>query len=109
MTILYNLRYDGESYRITKFHDDEVEGSYLVTYDNCDCPAGHRHTCRHRQMLPDLLPIIDTHWFWNFDTHTVVDLMGTPKATLDALIAPIVERTVVQDTSTSPPTPWRRL
>lgn len=108
MTTLYNLRHDGESYRITKFHDDEVEASYLVTHENCDCPAGHRHTCRHRQMLPDLLPIIDTHWFWNFDTHTLVDLMGTPKATLDALIAPIVCAPAEQDTSPEV-AKWRRI
>lgn len=108
MTTLYNLRHDSDQYRITKFTDDEVEGSYLVTHENCDCPAGHRHTCRHRQMLPNLLPIIDTHWFWNFDTHTVVDIMGTPKATLDALIAPIVEQTVVQDTSPEV-AKWRRI
>lgn len=50
---LYNMKADGDHWRVTKFSADlEVESSYLVSAEACDCPAGHRHTCRHRQMLP---------------------------------------------------------
>lgn len=50
---IYNCKADEHSYRVTKFTADlEVESSYLVSAEACDCPAGHRHTCRHRQMLP---------------------------------------------------------
>lgn len=98
---LYNLRHDGEQYRVTKFVDGEVEASYLTTHTECDCPAGFRPTCRHRQMLPDLLSIADTHWFLNNGTREVVDLIGTPKSTIDALIAPIKEDTSM--TAACPP------
>lgn len=50
---IYNMKADGDHWRITKFTPDlEVESSYLVSAEACDCPTGHRHTCRHRQMLP---------------------------------------------------------
>jgi hypothetical protein len=92
MTTLYNLRHDGEQYRITKFVDDAVESSYLTTHDECDCPAGSQPTCRHRMMLtlPFFREIIDTHWFYDFDRGIVVDLMGTPKSTIDAMVATAV-------------------
>lgn len=77
--VLYNLRSDGDQWRITKFTDDEVESSYLTSDQACDCPAGHRATCRHRAMLPELFPIRDTQWFYNYDSGAIVDLMGTPK------------------------------
>ena len=52
-TFLYNCKIDGDHYRITKFdaHFD-VEASYLCTEEECECPAGERPSCRHRQMLP---------------------------------------------------------
>lgn len=92
---LYSLRTDGQSnavggYRITKFVDGEVESSYLVHQDSCECPAGHRHTCRHRQMLPQMLAhgICNTHFFFAFDTGgQIVDFNGTPKRLLDELTA----------------------
>lgn len=47
------------NYRISKFDADlNVEASYLVKTDGaltCECPAGHRPSCRHRQMLPRFL------------------------------------------------------
>jgi hypothetical protein len=69
MTTLYNLRHDGDQYRVTKFNDAEVESSYLTTHTECDCPAGHRSTCRHRQMLPQMLErhLADSDLFWNHD------------------------------------------
>lgn len=87
MTTLYNLHTDGDQFRITKFVDGEVESSYICNTRECECPAGHRTTCRHRQMLPVMLAnhITDTHWFYNFDTHRVVDFNGELKSNLDAL------------------------
>jgi hypothetical protein len=102
MTVLYNCRHDGDQYRITKFNDGEVESSYLTTHENCDCPAGHRSTCRHRQMLPSMLlhGIVDTHWFLDWDgAGYPVDLMGTPKSTIDALIAPLEQTIEVRSPS----------
>ena len=95
MTPLYSLRteidHDSAShYRITKFVDGEVESSYLVGHDACECPAGHRHTCRHRQMLPQMLAhgIANTHWFFAFDMGgAIVDFNGTPKRLFDELAA----------------------
>jgi hypothetical protein len=87
MNTLYSLRTDGSDHRITKFVDGEVESSYLTSRDACECPAGHRATCRHRQMLPQLLAegIANTHWFWNFDLHRVVDFDGMLKSNFDAM------------------------
>lgn len=89
MTTLYSLRTDGDQHRITKFVDGEVESSYLTTFRECECPAGHRASCRHRQMLPQMLAagIVNTHWFYNFDTHRVVDFNGELKSNIDALNA----------------------
>lgn len=89
--ILYSLRTDKDGYRITKFDDGEPQGSYIVSTMACDCPAGHRHTCRHRQMLPQMLAhkLCDTHWFFCFDTGgQIVDFNGTSKHLLDQLAAP---------------------
>lgn len=71
----------GELYRLA---NGTTEGSFVITkYDHigfevlsnyhmsdaitCECPAGHRHTCRHRQMLPAMLDGIDTERFYRFD------------------------------------------
>jgi hypothetical protein len=87
MTTLYNLHSDGDQHRITKFVDGEVESSYVTSLYECECPAGHRPSCRHRQMLPQLLAegIANTHWFWNFDIHRVVDFNGMLKSNYDML------------------------
>lgn len=97
MTPLYSLRTDGDQYRITKFVDGDMESSYLCTESECECPAGHRHTCRHRQMLPTMLAhkLANTHWFFAFDTGgQIVDFNGTPKKLYDELTlasAPVPE------------------
>lgn len=70
MTILYNCKHSGNQFRITKFTSDfEVEASYLLDATTCECPAGHRPTCRHRQMLPKFIArnAIDTEWFFDHD------------------------------------------
>lgn len=70
MTSLYNCRHSGDQYRISKFdlHFD-LESSYLCTEAECECPAGHRPTCRHRQMLPKFIQRshIGDEWFFDFD------------------------------------------
>lgn len=52
---------------ITKY--DHIGFEVLSNYHmadaiTCECPAGHRDTCRHRQMLPAMLDIIDTDVFY---------------------------------------------
>ncbi len=76
---LYNLRSPST---ITKFDaDGNPEASYEVSADACTCPAGHRPTCRHRQMLSELLPLIDTEWFLDYSPgmSLVCDINYIPK------------------------------
>lgn len=85
---LYSLRteidHDGAMrYRITKFVAGEVESSYHTSRDACECPAGVRPTCRHRQMLPHMLnaDIANTHWFYDHDRGgAIVDFEGVPRS-----------------------------
>ena len=71
---LYNCRRastEGD-YRITKFTDGlDVEASYLTSVIECDCPAGFRHSCRHRDMLKDYFlsdtARIDSSWMLDYD------------------------------------------
>lgn len=70
MPFLYNCRDDGDQWRITKFDSDfNPEASYLLDASNCECPAGHRPTCRHRQMLPKFIArnAVNTQWFFDHD------------------------------------------
>lgn len=70
MTHLYSCRHDGDQYRITKFDSDlEVVSSYLCTPTECECPAGQRPMCRHREMLPWFVnrPAIGTGEYFDFD------------------------------------------
>jgi hypothetical protein len=67
---LYNAKRVPDAYRVTKFTDDlDAESSYITTRDSCDCPAGHRDTCRHRQMLPDFIANerVNSEWFLDWD------------------------------------------
>ncbi len=85
---LYNLRTALDDYRITKFTPDlNVESSYLIsnTFDEsgqpqllCECPAGVRPWCRHRQMLPELLSrnMLDSELFWDFERGLCVNSDG---------------------------------
>lgn len=102
---LYSLRTDGDQHRITKFVDGEVESSYLCTHSECECPAGHRHTCRHRQMLPTMLAhgLADSMWFFDYDAGgRIVDFNGTSKQLLDQLAEPTGTQ---EDEDTSSPGP----
>lgn len=83
---LYNLKssIDTHLYIITKFTNDlNVEASYSVGNTICECPAGHRPTCRHRQMLPTLAPRVDTAWFYCFETKSWEDPTGSAQADED--------------------------
>ena len=69
---LYNAKQTSDGLRITKFTDDlDVESSYITSRDVCECPAGHRDTCRHRQMVPEFKAAnrIDKSWFLDWDNH----------------------------------------
>lgn len=69
---LYNVKENGDGYKITKF-DEELNP--ITTYStgrvSCDCPGGHRPTCRHRQMLPYFQATgrVNTGWFLEFDNN----------------------------------------
>src|SRR6266853_4582082 len=70
MPFLYNCRHAGDQYRITKFDSDmNPQGSYLLMLEECECPAGVRPTCRHRQMLPKFIARehVGDEWFFDFD------------------------------------------
>lgn len=75
---LYNLRTTGTAlFQINKFTSDlDLESSYNVGASLCECPAGHLPRCRHRTMLPTLLPRVDTAWFWDFEASAWVDPTG---------------------------------
>jgi hypothetical protein len=67
---LYNCRQDGMHYRITKFDDDmNVQASYTCSENVCDCPAGVRPMCRHREMLPAFIGrgAVGNGWFLDYD------------------------------------------
>lgn len=70
MTSLYNCRHSGDQYRISKFSSHfDLEASYLVDATACECPAGHRPICRHREMLPKFINRghIGDEWFFDHD------------------------------------------
>lgn len=94
MTTLYNCRHSGDQYRITKFDSHfNLESSYLCTSTECECPAGHRHTCRHREMLPKFIQreYVGDEWFFDYDRGgwvqgpTLIDPAPGPDYQLDAL------------------------
>ncbi len=75
MGSLYNLKsaYDNQ-FRITKFDSDmNVESTYLVSDEACECPqfVNRDKRCRHMKMLKHFFkgPTIrlDTHWLYDFD------------------------------------------
>lgn len=79
MTTLYGCHTDGDNWRITKFIDGNPEASYLTSPAECQCPAGERATCRHRQMLPIFIArdLVDQPWFLDWDHGgRIVDFQG---------------------------------
>jgi hypothetical protein len=76
MAILYSCKHDGDQYRITKFDEDfNIESTYLCTVADCECPAGVRPMCRHREMLPKFLSreAVGTGWMYDYDRGGWVD------------------------------------
>jgi len=80
MQSLYNCkRIDASHYRITKFdsglvpfeHHDGTISSYTCTEEGCDCPQGHKPSCRHRKMLPFFIEEghVGDNYFFIWDTH----------------------------------------
>lgn len=71
--ILYNCKASldrDDSFVVTKFDADmNIESSYLTSLSECECPAGVRPTCRHRQMLPHFIASgrADSEWFFCYD------------------------------------------
>lgn len=78
---IYNLRCDGDNFRITKFIDGNPEASYLLSHSECECPSGHRPLCRHRTMLPAMLArhLLDSGLFWNHDLGFSCNILGQPE------------------------------
>lgn len=68
---LYTLHSgEADAFVITKYDSLGLEQlSQYVMPDaiTCSCPAAHRESCRHRDMLPLMLDRIDSHWFYDFD------------------------------------------
>jgi hypothetical protein len=111
MSVLYNCRTAGESFRITKFgHDLNVESSYLCTASTCECPRGGYPTCRHREMLPRFQhrKAIDTRWWYDFDRGGWVQMEG--EITFEGkIIEPKTPNDMIEVITTAPPKPaWRR-
>lgn len=104
MTILYNCHTDGDQHRITKFNDGEVEASYLCSETECQCPAGHRPTCRHRMMLPMFLHrgAVDSWWFLDWDRKGWVS--NEPAELLETRLAtkPLCERSELDSSNPEP-------
>jgi hypothetical protein len=85
MQELYNChRIDERHYKITKFDSDLNPvhsaqknapprlASYICTTSECDCPAGHASSCRHRKMLPIFISNkkVDSNYFFIWDEHS---------------------------------------
>lgn len=90
---LYNLRTTETGYRITKFDSDlNISSSYNVSMIACECPQGHKPTCRHRKMLPLMLDRVDTAWFWHYDEAVWKDPTGEAKAIREAELEDLTEK-----------------
>jgi hypothetical protein len=58
-------------YRITKFDEDwNVLSSYETSTHGCECPQGHKASCRHREMLVMFQSAGHIDDGWLLDWHT---------------------------------------
>jgi hypothetical protein len=101
---LYNIKSALDDFRITKFDDNlNVESSYLLEdaggghgVYTCECPAGVRPSCRHREMLPLMLAyeIVDTDLFVRYGGKgdlVVCDINGVAAVPPSARVAVVPE------------------
>lgn len=99
----YNLRsLTPDTFMIAKFDDDfNVEATYTLVRQGfsytCDCPANNRtvitRPCRHKLMMPTLLPAVDTDRFYDYDTDAFFELLGN----LDRPTADLTGREALED------------
>ena len=93
MTFLYSCRHEGDQYRITKMDEHaNVESSYLTDGRDCDCPAGVRPKCRHREMFPLFVArkAIGTGECYDYDRGGWVRMFDDPTEVLDPIPASVV-------------------
>lgn len=98
---LYNLKTADGEYRITKFTNDlEVESSYIVSENECACPAGARPSCRHRQMLPKMLNVgaEDSGMFYDFDHDQFLEPLSDSEDTQSVIVSPLEDSSERSDT-----------
>jgi hypothetical protein len=91
---LYNLKSSDGQWRITKFDNDlNVESSYIVSLEGCDCPAGSRPVCRHRTMLPKMLNVgaEDSGMFYDYNTDQFLEPMADDEDTQPAIVSPMYQ------------------
>lgn len=85
----YNLKSDGQDYRITKFNADlDPSTSYKLSDTTCECPAftsNRVKDCRHHKMLPLMKDRVDTFWFYCYTDGTWHDPTGAYAAGIDPL------------------------
>lgn len=73
--ILYNLRKTSDGFMLAKFGPDfNVEAVYHLQPQaggyTCDCPAGHRPSCKHRKMIARMIPKADSDEFYCYETQS---------------------------------------
>jgi len=96
---------DESHYKIMKFtaalepfEDGKGRNSmYTCSVEGCDCPAGHKDTCRHRKMLPFFIEHkhIDDGWFFIWNTHQWLKATGIfAEAAQEALDVPELVETM---------------
>lgn len=76
---LYSLRSADGEWRITKFNEDlEMESSYIVSTEGCECPqwTSRERQCRHMKMLPMMLERADSPWFFCYEDAQWYDPTG---------------------------------
>jgi len=85
MQELYNCKTENGEYRITKFDSDlnpinhkSGPSSYLVSLNGCECPQGHKASCRHRKMLEifESEEHINDGYFFIWNTHQWIKPTG---------------------------------
>ena len=107
---LYNLKSSDGQWRITKFDDQlNVESSYITSETECECPAGVRPSCRHRQMLPRMLNVgaEDSGMFYDFERDVFLEPIEG-EDTQPVIISPIEYDEAVRaanESYISPPLP----